>query len=347
MIRSERDIAAAFEEIADEVEDALAFTRPSVAVATSARSAGRRWAAGLGAAAALVTGLVVLHAQAGNKPAQPGGGNDERLPIRSQLFTLSRAKGVNLDRNPNIDIGALEQTYNASVDDVAYEVDIATDQHLQAGGYLYPNTDPSTAEQVDINGATGYLGCSGHSSDPAGCQQNRLTLAWEIGDTYWVQIGAQNTAADRSRILRLARALDFARMRPLHVPVSLSSAPYGLPLESINLGWKTGAVSKWSISLGYMNEPAGVGSSSSVNIIVSSLPIPTERPNGRALTVDGHRAYLQPNYRLWVDAGNGRAILVIRRGAKLDDLTKIVRSVHIAADPDAPNTWPTAKAALP
>lgn len=99
--------------------------------------------------------------------------------------------------------------------------------------------------------------------------------------------------------------------------------------------------------LTYSDQPTDAGSHSAIDIVVSKYPVPTNRKNGQALTIDGHQAWSEPGSRLYVNAGAGRTIMVHQSSASLDALTEIEGTIHIAPNADDPNSWPTALTALP
>jgi hypothetical protein len=97
-----------------------------------------------------------------------------------------------------------------------------------------------------------------------------LVLAFQVRGGVWVQINGPNTRADRDRMLRLGRALDFNKSTPLHTPVSLARAPDELPLVEFDLGNASGAaVADWSVDLKYSDRSAESGSPNSVTIVVA------------------------------------------------------------------------------
>jgi hypothetical protein len=351
-VRTRDDLAAAFALIADEAEAYLAAPTP----AGPARRR-RRAIVWLAAAAVIVlvgAGGLWVRAQFTPAGTGPASGNGSALPLRSVLFTLPRSASFAIEQVSN---RADEQLVDVRVDGVRHEVELwspsaSVDPQL--------DVDPRTAERVDINGRTGYYGCGGHASDPPACNPHLSTLAWRFGPDGWAQIFGRTSAATKTQLLRLARAMDFARTGPLRSPVAISAAPRGTRLSELDLGYRRPrSPHAWSFTAFY--EAAGsVGGANEIGINVSTIPIPRHGGSGRAVEVGRHPGWWEPGdnhnepSRLFVDAGHGRSILVIggaSSGAPIprtvEAFGRVARSVRFAPDLADPRTWWDAETALP
>jgi hypothetical protein len=235
---------------------------------------------------------------------------------------------------------------------VRYSVNLDTEAVLESRAYPYPNTDPATATRVDINGVTGYLGCSGNSGDPTWCSPDGLTLAWKFEAGSWAQISGRNTPADRARMLWLARAMDFSHSDPVRTPISIPRPPAP---NLVNFGLGTTKDGNFIANATYTAGDGSFGSGSD-DVLISVGPDVHGGNRWQPLMVDGHQAWWDPGAetadpaRFLLDLGNGLTVFVMAKpGTDRDPATfeQIAQSVRLAPDLTDPSTWPTATSALP
>jgi hypothetical protein len=271
--------------------------------------------------------------------------------VQTSLFTFTTSPRLVVG---DVDLAENMQTWSVHVDDVPFSVALDTKAHADSTGYAYPNADPATATKVDVNGVTGYLGCSGHSSDPPGCSPEDLTLAWQFDGASWAQVFGTNQPGNAHRMLWLARAMDFTHTHAIRTPISAPS-PAGQHLVEFGLGKAKGGTFVASATYSTTDPaPSAAWSTDGVGITVG--PDVHKGNRWQPRTVDGRQAWWDPGdattepARFLLDLGNGYTVLVMDNpgtARSLASFEQIAESVGLAPNLNDPRTWPTVAKALP
>lgn len=274
------------------------------------------------------------------------------LPITSQLFSLPES--TRLDTTRVIDYSASKQSWSVGVDGQPYTIDISTATFLRSQSVPYPDVNIADSQHLSVDGHVAYLGCAGHSSDPSYCSSTVSVLAWQFNGTDWAQIVGKQGKDSAERMLWLAHSMNFSVSSPNRVPMKLVDPPAGVVLSELVIDIPVKETpSAWSVIATYSSDDAHPGGSFTIN--VNSLAVPTDRPDGYAINVDGRTGWWSPSTddnrptRLWLQTQSDKTILILGDPAtkrSLADFEELALSVRLASNPDDRGGWFDATSAL-